>query len=95
MGHFFDLLPVEGDRAMSLLVHCWFVWGCLGGAQPSLSFAFLYLPLPRESLLKTYPKWESLLLPFFSLCLVWGGKNILNVMICLLHAFDVYVGLRH
>lgn len=54
----------------------------------------LYLPLPRESLLETGPERESLLL-CFSCSLVWGGENVLNVMRCVLHSFDVCVGLRH
>ena len=54
----------------------------------------LYLPPARESLLETGSERESPLL-CFSCSLVWGGKNILNVVRCVLHSFDVCVGLRH
>lgn len=59
-----------------------------------MSSASLYLPVPGESLLKTHPEWMSFLASF-SLCFGWDGKTVLNIMICLLHEFDVCMGLRH
>lgn len=66
MDRFLDLLPAQGDPDTSFLVHCWFAWGFLGGAQPSVSFAFLYLLLPWRLVQSGH--LSSLL----SLC-IWAG----------------------
>lgn len=76
--HVFDLAPGQGDRALSLLVHCWFVYRFL--EVPVISSVRLCLSsTPGENQPETCPEGLAFV-PSFSLCFVWGGKNILNVM---------------
>lgn len=78
---------------MPLPVHCWFVWSLLGVHHPQG-----HLPLSSSPQTKSAEDLFKMGVSSFlySLC-VWaggGGQEYFNV-ICLLHSFDVCVGLRH